>query len=74
MSDEDLSTLSGYRPVKGLQVLTWPQVEKIDGVVSRLCQLTRGTDGDATITLKIRRGKVRFIEHPVLSEELAPGR
>ena len=74
MGDENLSTMGGPPPAKGLQVLTWPQIEKIDGVISQLCRLTRSTDGDALVTLKIRRGKVRFIERPVLSEELAPGR
>ncbi len=74
MGEEDLLALGGPRPAKGLRVLTWPQVEKVDEVLSSLCLLTRSNDGDATVTIKVRKGKVRFIERPVLSEELSPAR
>lgn len=64
----------GHRPAKGLHSLTWPQIEKIDAIVNRLGELTGAEGTDATITLHVRKGKLRLIERPVLIEELAPGR
>jgi hypothetical protein len=63
----------GHRPAKGLTALTWPQIERIDALVSRLCELTAG-GASATLTLHVRRGKLRLVERPVLVEELEPGR
>ncbi len=64
----------GYRPARGLRSLTHPQIEKIDAVVAQLCELTGATGTDATVTLHVRKGKLRLIERPVLIEELEPGR
>ncbi len=70
---QDISA-NGFRPAKGLMRLTWPQIEKIDAVVSSLCGWTEETGGEAKVTLIIKKGKLRFVERPVLSEELFPTR
>lgn len=63
----------GHRPVKGLHYLTWMQVEKLDEVISALCALTRCDSSKVQVVLTIQAGELRFIERPVLSEELARG-
>lgn len=68
-----LST-NGYRPAQGLLRLTWPQIEKIDAMVSSLCGLTEQTGKEAHLILIVRNGKLRFATHTALSEELAPNR
>jgi hypothetical protein len=70
---QDISS-NGYRPVKGLMRLTWPQVEKIDAMISSLCGLTEETGKEAHLILVIRNGKVRFATYTNLSEELSPAR
>lgn len=69
----DISS-NGYRPAKGLMRLTWPQVEKIDAMISSLCGLTEETNKEAHLILVIRNGKLRFATYTNLSEELTPAR
>lgn len=68
---QDLGDDDNFRPARGLRRLTWPQVERIDALISSLCKLTYD-GGEARIVLVIRNGKLRFAERPVLSEELRP--
>jgi hypothetical protein len=71
---QDISSNGYHRPVKGLMRLTWPQVEKIDAMISSLCGLTEETHKEAHLILVIRNGKVRFATYTNLSEELLPTR
>jgi hypothetical protein len=70
---QDITTTNGYRPAKGLLRLTWPQIETIDAKISSLCAFTEESSGEAELVIKIKKGKVRFVEMR-LSEELSPAR
>lgn len=69
----DLSQ-NGYQPAKGLMRLTWPQIEKIDVMVSSLCGVTEGRGTEAHLVLVVRNGKLRFATRSMVSEELVPNR
>lgn len=61
-----------YQPAQGLRVLTWPQIERIDEIISELCEQTQ--DGNqARLTIIIKNGKLRFAEK-TLSMALRPNR
>lgn len=69
---EDISSSGGYRPATGLSRLTWAQVEKLDAVVKAMCELTARDDSEARVVLVVKRGRLRFVERPMVSEELRP--
>jgi hypothetical protein len=69
----DLST-NGYQPARGLMRLTWPQIEKIDAMISSLCGLTEQTGREAHLILVVRNGHLRFATRTELSEEMVPNR
>lgn len=61
-----------YQAAQGLRVLTWPQIERIDEIISELCERTK--DGSlARLTLIVKNGKLRFAEK-THSIELKPAR
>lgn len=61
-----------YQPAQGLRVLTWPQIERIDEIISELCEKTQ--DGSqAQLTIIVKNGKPRFAEKTI-SIELKPTR
>jgi hypothetical protein len=61
-----------FQPAKGLRVLTWPQIERIDEIISKLCQQTQNGN-QARLTIIVKNGKLRFAEK-TLSMELRPNR
>ena len=63
-----------YPPAaQGLKRLTWAQVELIDAKISSLCAFTEDGQVEAHLVIRIRRGRVDFVEMTT-SERLAPGR
>lgn len=55
-------------PAKGLQKLTWYQVEQIDQYIAQVCEA-----GEGEVMIQIRRGKTIFIS-PRPSIRLSPSR
>ena len=77
-----------FKPAKGLQLLTWPQVEKIDALVASLCAYAHQRRGRESLLLpffieinqnglptKISGEPLPIsIMQPILREVLKPGR
>lgn len=64
--------MTTYQPARGLKKLTWAQVEAIDKIIAELCRLTGDNNGDAEMTVEIKRGALRRIRQPVMTVDVKP--
>ena len=61
-----------FRPARGLQKLTWAQVEELDRVVAELCEWSLAQGDQVELVIVIRKGHPRFVRHPLVSKPLKP--
>lgn len=76
MNDEtNLLTTPRHPPAKGLQILTWQQVEELDARISSLCAYAEQTGEELMLPLYVsRNGKPVKIGRPAILDKFEPAR
>lgn len=67
-----MSSKSLVPPARGLQQLTWAQVETLDAKVRSLCAYTEQVGVEVILPIVIRNGRPVQVGEPLLLEKFSP--